>query len=79
MAAVSGFYNYKAQERGPEREGTSAFYKDAGGAVFHTYSTYARGIDLLNMTYNVLDLTAKGRDEEHLSSPQAWVRFHDKY
>ena len=79
MAAGSGFYNYKAHERGPEREGASAFYKDEGGAVFHTYSTYARGIDLLNMTYNVLDLTAKGRDEAHLTSPQAWVRLHDRY
>jgi len=43
-----------------EMPGTSAFYKDKSGDVFHTYSTYSRGIDLLNTTYNFLDLTAKG-------------------
>ena len=76
----SGFYNYEKGESSPEREGASAFYKDENGTVFHTYSTYARGIDLLNITYNMLDLTAKGRDEEHLASgPQAWVRYHDRY
>jgi predicted dithiol-disulfide oxidoreductase (DUF899 family) len=79
MAAGSGVYNYRAGERGPEREGASAFYRDESGQVFHTYSTYARGIDLLNVTYNVLDLTAKGRDEDHLPATQAWVRFHDGY
>jgi len=46
--------------------------------VYHTYSTYARGIDLLNTTYSFLDLTAKGRDE-NLERPQDWVRYHDKY
>jgi len=71
-----GLYNYQAEESGPEREGASAFYRDAGGAIFHTYSTYARGIDLLNVTYNFLDLTAMGRDE---IVPQSWVRHHDRY
>ena len=61
-----------------EREGVSAFYKDKKGDIYHTYSSYARGIDLLNTTYNFLDLTAKGRDENPDSS-QDWVRFHDKY
>ena len=73
------FYNYADLKIGiPEREGVSAFYKDKNGDIFHTYSSYARGIDLLNTTYNFLDLTAKGRDEnpEHT---QDWVRFHDKY
>jgi len=69
-------YNYQTEESGPEREGASAFYRDAGGAIFHTYSTYARGIDLLNVTYNFLDLTAMGRDEV---VPQSWVRHHDRY
>jgi predicted dithiol-disulfide oxidoreductase (DUF899 family) len=77
--ARSGFYNYQRGEAGQDREGASAFYKDENGTVFHTYSTYARGIDLLNMTYNALDLTAKGRDEEHLDEPMAWVRHHDRY
>jgi predicted dithiol-disulfide oxidoreductase (DUF899 family) len=65
---------------GPERQGLSAFYKDAYGAVFHTYSTYARGIDLLNGTYNCLDMAPKGRDEDSLEGgAQAWVRHHDRY
>jgi predicted dithiol-disulfide oxidoreductase (DUF899 family) len=61
-----------------DREGASAFYKDDSGTVYHTYSTFARGIDLLNTTYNVLDLTAKGRDENPDAS-QDWVQYHDKY
>jgi predicted dithiol-disulfide oxidoreductase (DUF899 family) len=61
-----------------EREGVSAFYRDKRGAIYRTYSAYARGIDLMNTTYNFLDLTAKGRDE-HPDSPQDWVRYHDKY
>jgi predicted dithiol-disulfide oxidoreductase (DUF899 family) len=61
-----------------EMPGTSAFYKDKNGDIFHTYSTYSRGIDLLNPTYNFLDLTAKGRDENP-DRPQDWVRFHDEY
>jgi predicted dithiol-disulfide oxidoreductase (DUF899 family) len=73
------FYNYaKTTMLIEEREGVSAFYRDKKGAVFHTYSAYARGIDMLNTTYHFLDLTAKGRDEnpEH---PQDWVRYHDEY
>jgi predicted dithiol-disulfide oxidoreductase (DUF899 family) len=61
-----------------DREGASTFYREKGGAVFHTYSTFARGIDLLNGTYNFLDLTAKGRDENP-DRAQEWVRHHDKY
>ncbi len=73
-------YNYVKTNPGPpDREGLSVFYKDDRGAVFHTYSTYARGIDMLNGTYNCLDLTPRGRDEDGLESPQAWVRHHDRY
>ena len=67
-----------ALTRMADREGLSAFYRDDAGAVYHTYSTFARGIDLLNTTYNFLDLTAKGRDE-HPGSPQDWVCHHDRY
>ncbi len=75
-----GFYNYRPNSQvGSEREGFSAFFKGAGGAIYHTYSTYARGIDLLNGTYNLLDLMPKGRDEEGLEFSQAWVRHHDRY
>ena len=61
-----------------EREGVSAFYRGRNGDIYRTYSSYARGIDLMNTTYNFLDLTAKGRDEnpEHT---QDWVRYKDKY
>jgi predicted dithiol-disulfide oxidoreductase (DUF899 family) len=72
-------YNYRAGETGADREGASVLYKDEDGTIYHTYSTYARGIDLLNTTYNFLDLTPKGRDESHLSDSQAWVRYKDRY
>jgi predicted dithiol-disulfide oxidoreductase (DUF899 family) len=61
-----------------EREGVSAFYRDTNGDLYHTYSSYERGIDLMNTTYNFLDLTAKGRDENPDAS-QDWVRYHDEY
>jgi len=61
-----------------EREGVSAFYRDKNGDLYRTYSSYARGIDLMNTTYNFLDLTAKGRDENPDAS-QNWVRYHDEY
>ena len=72
-------YNYAPMDmKIDEREGVSAFYRDSKGEIYHTYSSYARGIDLLNTTYNFLDLTAKGRDENPEHS-QDWVRFHDNY
>jgi predicted dithiol-disulfide oxidoreductase (DUF899 family) len=72
-------YNYAETEMGiADREGVSAFYRDKSGAIFHTYSAFARGVDLLNTTYNFLDLTAKGRDEDP-EQAQDWVDYHDKY
>jgi predicted dithiol-disulfide oxidoreductase (DUF899 family) len=74
----SVFYNYAIQKMNmADREGVSVFYKDAGGALFHTYSAYARGIDMLNTAYHYVDLVPKGRDEG--DSPQSWVRYHDSY
>jgi predicted dithiol-disulfide oxidoreductase (DUF899 family) len=71
-------YNYGSQKvSNMEREGVSVFFEDPTGAVFHTYSSYARGIDLLNTAYNYLDLVPKGRDEAE--GPQSWVRRHDEY
>ena len=61
-----------------EMQGASAFYHDKNGDIYHTYSSYARGIDLMNTTYNFLDLTAKGRDENP-DRTQDWVRYHDEY
>jgi len=73
------FFNFKESDPGTtDREGASAFYKDENGDIYLTYSTFARGIDLLNTAYNLLDLTAKGRDENP-EMPQDWVDYHDKY
>jgi predicted dithiol-disulfide oxidoreductase (DUF899 family) len=73
------YYNYELTEfPSEERPGASVFYKK-DGQVLHTYSTYARGLDILVPTYNLLDLTAKGRDEDGLPHPMAWVRHHDRY
>jgi len=70
------YYNYKLGKfPAEEAPGVSVFYKDAAGAIFHTYSAYARGLDILVGTYNLLDLVPKGRDEAAL----AWVRHHDRY
>jgi predicted dithiol-disulfide oxidoreductase (DUF899 family) len=74
----AAYYNFKAQEIDfADREGISVFYKDRGGDVFHTYSCYARGIEVVNGTYHFLDLTPKGRDEG--GGPLAWVKYHDRY
>src|SRR2546422_300999 len=62
-----------------EAPGLSVFYKDEHGEVFHTYSSYARGLDLLVGAYNYLDLVPKGRDEDALAFTMAWVRHHDRY
>jgi len=78
MAKGEASYNYRiGNPRHSEREGASVFYKDANGQVFHTYSAYARGIDMLNVAYHYIDLTPKGRDEG--DTPQRWVRRHDEY
>ena len=70
-------YNYGSlTPRIADREGLSVFARD-DGRIFHTYSAYARGIDLVNTAYNYLDLVPKGRDEGE--SGQAWVRRHDEY
>jgi predicted dithiol-disulfide oxidoreductase (DUF899 family) len=76
----AAFFNYSKSDVGvTDREGVSVFYKDEGSAVFHTYSSYARGIDILNTAYHYLDLVPKGRDEDALEFTQSWVRFHDRY
>jgi predicted dithiol-disulfide oxidoreductase (DUF899 family) len=70
-------YNYGSlPPRIPDREGLSVFARE-DGKIFHTYSAYARGIDLVNTAYNYLDLVPKGRDEGDRG--QAWVRRHDEY
>ncbi|MGH8708570.1 MAG: DUF899 domain-containing protein [Burkholderiales bacterium] len=71
-------YNYATQPfEWDELPGISVFYKNDAGEVFHTYSTYRRGVEAMMGTYNLLDLTPKGRDEE--AGPMNWVRHHDRY
>jgi predicted dithiol-disulfide oxidoreductase (DUF899 family) len=79
LAKGDVYYNYGMVEGYDELPGLSVFYKDPDGAVFHTYSTYARGLDMLVGTYNYLDLVPKGRDEADLPWTMAWVRHHDRY
>jgi predicted dithiol-disulfide oxidoreductase (DUF899 family) len=74
------YYNYAV---GPfpvaEGPGISVFYRDDDGSIYHTYSCYARGLDVLNGAYHLLDLVPKGRDEAGLSSTMEWLRHHDRY
>lgn len=80
MAAGERYYNYQMGQFGQaEAPGISVFYRETDGRIFHTYSCYSRGLDMVNGAYHMLDLTPKGRDEAGLSYPQAWVRHHDRY
>lgn len=80
MAAGKVLYNYDMTEfPSEEAPGASVFYKDATGNIFHTYSSYGRGLDILLGTYNFLDLAPKGRDEDGLAFTMSWVRHHDRY
>jgi predicted dithiol-disulfide oxidoreductase (DUF899 family) len=81
LAKGATYYNYqvRASQSEGEAPGVSVFYKDGTGGVFHTYSAYARGLDMLVGAYNYLDLTPKGRDEEGLPFTMDWVRHHDRY
>ena len=74
------YYNYQTN-RFPSTEapGASAFYKDAEGRIYHTYSCYARGLDMLNGAYHYMDIAPKGRDEDGLPWPMAWLRRRDQY
>ncbi len=74
------YYNYGLVKfPSDEAPGISVFYKDAEGRIFHTYSCYARGLDMMNVAYHYLDLVPKGRDEEQLRFTMEWVRHHDRY
>ena len=79
-AAGPIFYNFKDNSfPANEAPGVSIFLKNAEDHVFHTYSCYARGLDILNSTYHYLDLLPKGRDEDDLPYTMAWLRRHDQY
>lgn len=80
MASTEPNYNYGSTKfPSDEGPGASVFYKDSDGAVFHTYSTFGRGLDPMIGAYNWLDIAPRGRDEGALPHPMAWVRHHDKY
>lgn len=78
VRSASAEYNFTRQDPlMSEREGLSVFYRNPAGQVFRTYSTYARGLDMLITTYHFLDLVPKGRDESDRG--MHWVRRHDEY
>ncbi len=74
------FYNFRITNfPSEEAPGISIFYKDENGDIFHTYSCYSRGLDMLNTAYHYMDLTPKGRDEDELPNNMDWLRRHDQY
>ena len=80
MQAGEVTYNFRQTKLGSgEMPGVSVFTKDADGRVYHTYSTYARGLDMLNGAYHILDLTPKGRDEDALPFTMSWLKHRDAY
>ena len=80
MANGKPYYNFDTN-RHPQEEaqGFSVFYKDENGDIFRTYSSYGRGVEVVMIGYSLLDMTPKGRDEDSLSFPMAWVKHQDKY
>jgi predicted dithiol-disulfide oxidoreductase (DUF899 family) len=80
VASGAKKYNFgTTAPHGEENPGLSFFTKDPRGAILHTYSTFGRGLEAVLGTYALLDRAPKGRDEDRLPSPMAWVRHHDKY
>jgi predicted dithiol-disulfide oxidoreductase (DUF899 family) len=80
MARGKVNYNYRMGSfPSEEAPGISVFYRNEAGDVFHTYSTYGRGVEVMMGTYRLLDLVPKGRDEAGLPDTMVWVRHHDKY
>ena len=74
------YYNYhNGVFPSEEAPGVSVFYRNNADEIFHTYSAFARGCDILLGVYNFLDLTPKGRDEDGLDFTMSWVRHHDRY
>ncbi len=73
-------YNYgPSQFPADEAPGISVFSKEADGRIYHTYSTFARGLDMMNAAYHYLDLVPRGRDEKSFDMPMTWLRLRDEY
>ncbi len=80
LEAGETYYNYRQTPATmSDMHGVSVFERDATGQIFHTYSTYARGLEAMNACYAYLDLTPKGRNEDDLPFSMAWVRRRDEY
>ena len=80
LESGQAYYNYRhGSFPVGEAPGISVFYRDTDGTIYHTYSCYARGLDMLNASYHLLDLVPKGRDEAGLPNSMAWLRHHDRY
>ena len=74
------YYNYGVRKfPSDEGPGISVFYRNRQGEIFHTYSCFARGLDMLNGAYHLMDLSPKGRDEDDLPFTMAWLKRHDQY
>ena len=81
MDAGRVYYNYQAEAKFPATEGPgiSSFYRDENNEVYHTYSSFGRGLENFLGIYNFLDIVPRGRDEDGLPYPMAWVRHKDRY
>jgi predicted dithiol-disulfide oxidoreductase (DUF899 family) len=80
LAHGTAVHNYtRYDETLTDKPGFSVFFKDEAGDIFHTYSTYARGLDPMNVAFQLLDLVPKGRDEAGLAHPMSWVKLRDLY
>ena len=80
VAQGTAVYNYaRYEESMPDKPGFSVFLKDEAGGIFHTYSTFARGLDPMNVAFQLLDLVPKGCDEAGLPHPMSWVKLRDLY
>ena len=80
QASDEAYYNYTmGPARGEEAPGISVFFKNDAGEVFHTYSTFGRGVEVMMGTYHLLDLTPEGRSERDVPYKMEWVRHHDRY
>jgi predicted dithiol-disulfide oxidoreductase (DUF899 family) len=80
LARGKVYYNYELEEfPSQEAPGASVFFKDKDGGVYHTYSSYGRGLDMFLGAYHFLDIAPKGRDEDSLPWTMSWVRHHDRY
>jgi predicted dithiol-disulfide oxidoreductase (DUF899 family) len=72
-------YNFAPRTYGPsDLPGISVFYRDADGSIYRTYSTFARGIEMANAGFSIMDLLPKGRDEA-AENPMSWLRLRDQY